>query len=482
MTGRADTAVLRSEILPRGLREAWRLRVPGLGALACLLCCVFAVLDALFRGAGFDRLSVAFLVLYIALQPRKVLRSQWLMALLLIAAGIVLAALHHSVAAALWQGGRGTLMFILLFASVTLLQYPALHSPSMQVVRAIVTGLPPGWRYFWLSLASHFLSAITNFAGFALLASFVEGSAAGNLRRRMALALSRGFVAASSWSPFFLAMAVVVSLMPDLRWLDVAVPGLILSLCFILWGSLCDRFDARAGDDDGVRATRRIEGRGPAMLRLALLSGILVGGVAALDAILHISMSATIAIVVTVFSLGWFLLLASSRSPGVPAVGARAYRRNLVESVAGLRGLSVLFIGANIFGQGVSAAIDGQMLVEAASRIGIAGVLWVPFLLAVIATASLFGLHAVILIVVIGHTLPPATIGLAPATLALIMLTSWGVGGVLSPLSNLTLYVANMLGVTNWRMAWRDNGLYGLGCLVIASAIIMAFQALVGGA
>lgn len=482
MNGRADTALLQSQALPRGWRAAWRHRAPKLGALACLLCCCFAVLDALFRGAGFDRLSVAFLVLYIALQPRKVLRSQWIMALLLIAAGIVLAALHHSVAAALWQGGRGTLMFILLFASVTMLQYPALHSPSMEVVRVIVTNLPPGWRYFWLSLASHFLSAITNFAGFALLASFVEGNAAGNLRRRMALALSRGFVAASSWSPFFLAMAVVVSLMPNLRWLDVAAPGLTISFCFILWGSLCDRFDARAGDEAGARGMGQVEGRGLAMLRLALLSGILVGGVAALDAILHVSMSAVIAIVVTVFSLGWYLLLATSRSPAVPAVSAGAYRRNLVDSVAGLRGLSVLFIGANIFGQGVGATIDGQMLVNAASHIGIVGALWVPFLLGIIALGSLFGLHAVILIVVIGHTLPPATIGLAPATLALIMLTSWGVGGVLSPLSNLTLYVANMLRMSSWRMAWRDNGIYGFGCFVIASLVIMGFHWLTGGA
>ena len=122
----------------------------------------------------------------------------------------------------------------------------------------------------------------------------------------------------------------------------------------------------------------------------------------------------------------------------MPAVSTREYRSNLVDSVAGLRGLSVLFIGANIFGQGVGATIDGQMLVNAASHVGIAGALWIPFLLGVIAIGSLFGLHAVILIVVIGHTLPPATIGLAPATLALIMLTSWGVGGVLSPLSNLT--------------------------------------------
>jgi hypothetical protein len=450
--------------------------------LACLACCVFAVLEALFPGVGFDRFAVAFLLIYIVSEPRKVLLSQWAMGLLLIAAGIVLSALSNNVAGALWEGGRGTLMFILLFASVTLLQYPALHSPSMQVVRVIVTNLPPGRRYLWLSLASHFLSAITNFAGFALLASFVAASAAGELRKRMALALSRGFVAASTWSPFFLAMAVVVSLMPNLRWVDIAAPGILLGLALIVFGAACDRFSKRSDTVEEARLPVVIEGKRAAMLKLAALSLILVGGVAAFDAIAHLSMSATIAIVVTVFSLGWFWILAVTKSPTVPRVTLAQYGSALVDNVGGLRGLSVLFIAANIFGQGVSSAVDGQMLVEAASKIGVSGVLWIPFLLFMIAGTSIFGLHSVIMIVIIGHTLPPAAIGLSQQTMALLMLASWGIGGVLSPLSNLTLYAANMLGQSNWSMAWRDNGFYAFGCIVISSVVIMGFHALQGGA
>ncbi|MGE0151586.1 MAG: hypothetical protein AB7R90_03130 [Reyranellaceae bacterium] len=451
-----------------------------LGALACLACCVCAVLAALFKEAGFEGPAVFFLILYILTQPHAVLRSQWLMAAALTAVGLALAALRGSVPDALWQGGRGTLMFILLFASVTLLQYPALHSPSMQVVRVMVTNLPPGKRYLWLSLASHFLAAITNFAGFALLASFVSASAAGDLRKRMALALSRGFVAASTWSPFFLAMAVVVSLMPRLRWLDVAAPGIFLGLCLIAFGSFYDRLTRRDARPAATAPAAPIAGRNASLLRLGLLSAILVGGVAALDAIAHLSMSATIAIVVTVFSLSWFAILAAGRSAELP-VSIREYAADLVVNVSGLRGLSVLFIAANVLGQGVAAAIDGQMLVSAAAGIGISGIWWIPFLICVIAGSSFCGLHSVIMIVVIGHTLPAETIGLSQPTLALVMLTSWGIGGVISPLSNLTLYAANMLGQSNWSMAWRDNGVYSLGCIAISALVIMGFHLLQGG-
>jgi hypothetical protein len=315
-----------------------------------------------------------------------------------------------------------------------------------------------------------------------LLASFVAGSSAGNLRKRMALALTRGFVAASTWSPFFLAMAVVVSLMPSLRWLDVAGPGIVLGLLLIVFGSFCDKMSAREEAPEPAREPVAIEGRNASLARLALLSAILVGGVAAFDAIAHLSMSATIAVVVTVFSLGWLSILKANKSPNAPHVDWREYGSSLVDAVASLRGLSVLFIAANIFGQGVSAAVDGQLLVSAAASFGVSGILWIPFLLCVIALGSVFGLHSVIMIVVIGHTLPPQAIGMSQSTLALLMLTSWGIGGVLSPLSNLTLYAANMLGQSNWSMAWRDNGLYALGCIVISAVVIMGFHLMQGGA
>jgi len=453
-----------------------------LSALACLACCVSAVLHSLIPGIGLDAAAVGFLLVYIVVEPRNVLRSQWIMAGGLIVVGLALAASHGNLGAALWQGGRGTLMFIVLFGSVTLLQYPALRSPSIQIVREIVTNLPPGRRYLWLSMASHFLAAITNFAGFALLSSFVAASPTGELRKRMALALSRGFVAASTWSPFFLGMAVVVSLMPDLRWLDVVVPGMVISLCLIFWGAALDRLGTRGRPraKPGA-ASPTIAGRNPALLRLGLLSAILVGGVAALDAVAHYPMSTTIAIVVTAFSLGWFAVLRAGSVAGGSRVDAREYAVSLVGDVSALRGLSVIFVAANIFGHGVSSAVDGRILVDLAASIGVSGVLWIPFLLCVVAAGSFLGMHQIILIVVIGHTLPAETIGLTQATLAVVLLTSWGIGGVISPLSNLSLYVANMLGQSNWSMAWRDNGPYALGCIAISSAIIAVFHFLQGG-
>lgn len=438
-------------------------------------------MEVFWPGHGLEKAATAFLFGYILFDPATILRSQQLISLLLSLAGLAMAASDDATVAVFWAGCRGALMFLLLFASVMQLQYPALHSPSMRTVRELITNLSPGRRYLWLSLASHLLSAITNFAGFTLLASFVIAHTQGSLQRRMGLALARGFVAASTWSPFFMAMAVVVSIMPTLRWLDVALPGGILAVLLILFGYLCDTL-TRDRSDAAPPATPRAQGSGKALARLGGLSLVLVGAVAVVNEVSGLPIAVTIALVVTVFSFLWLFGIVRSPSPADDEdVGLRHYAGSLEQNVGSLRGMAMLFVGANIFGQGVSRIIDGQLLVDAASHIGVSGPWWIPVLMCSIALSSVLGLHAIVLIVVIGHTLPPAVLGLSQPTLALIMLASWGIGGVLSPFSTLTLYMAHVLKRPYWALAWRDNGAYAAGCVVISCLVIVAYHYLSGG-
>ncbi len=467
----------------------WRRYGRRLAGVACLLCCSFAVLEALLPGRHFDAVAVAFLYFYIVLDPGNVRRSQALIALALAAIGLIAAAAHGLLLDIVWQGSRSTLVFMLLFASVTLLQYPATHSPAMTVVRRLIGGLSPGRRYLWLTLASHFLSAVTNFAGFSLLSSFIVGNRDPKINLRLSLALTRGFTIASTWSPFFLGMAVVVSVMPHLRWIDIAVPGLLLGVVLTLLGFAMDRPENRRAsmpaeaDEPALPPLPRAEGRA-GLMRIVALSVGLVVAVAVFNAVTGVQMSATIAIVVAVFSLVWLVALRRRgvRGEDGAPLAPRAYGTSLIDSVSTLRGIAVLFIGANMFGQGIASVLDGHMLVDAAGAIGITGVLWIPFLLVVIAIGSSLGLHTVILIVVFGHTLPIGALGISEQTLALVFLTSWGIGGVLSPLSNITLYVAQILGMSSWTYSWRDNGPYCIASIVVASIVIIAFQMLTGGA
>lgn len=440
-----------------------------------LICCFLTTLDILVAAIEISRISILFLLLYVLLDLRNIQRSQWIICGLLVAAGILFGVLAGEVVSVVADGLRGVLMFLLLFGSVTLLQHPSLLSPSMGAMRLVIRGLPPTLHYLCLATASHFLAGITNFAGFTLLSGFAMESRNPRQRLRMALALSRGFVAASTWSPFFMAIAVVVSVIPQLRWVDVALPGFGLAMLIIALGTVTDYFGNR-GRLGPPPQEAKPHGLGRSIARVVALMLTLVGAVALTNSLLEVHISASIALVVTVFATIWWYLIVRAR-PGTDfGPEAREYARNLLGAIGSLRGMAVLFIGANIMGQGVARVTDGQMLVDFALSLGISGAGWVPFLLCLIAATSAMGLHAIILIVILGHTLPLEVIGLSHATLGLILMTSWGIGGVLSPFSTLTLYTAALLEKSNWTMAWRHNGLYALGCVALATVWITGFH------
>lgn len=443
-----------------------------LSLLCCLACCVLTTVEAFLPAPGLSVPATACLLGYMLLDRTHVQQSQWVLLAVLSSAGVAMGARVGEGGIVLYEGLRGVLVFLLLFGSVTLLQFPALHSPGMGALRQVIGSLPPSHQYGWLAITSHFVAGITNFAGFTLLSGFATETQDRRQRLRIMLAISRGFVAASTWSPFFMSLAVVVSVIPDLQWHDIALPGFLLGQLIVGFGSLMDYVTNRGRSPAG-------SGPKPAnaawpLVRVGILLVSLIAAVAVMNSLVSVHISAIIAVVVTVFSLVWWWTIRSGGTETAAELTMPIYARNVAGSLAGLQGMSVLFAGANIFGQGISRVLDGQVLIDLANAAGINGFAWIPFLLCLIAAMAALGLHPLILIVVLGHTLPLDTIGISRATLALILVTSWGIGGVLSPFSTLTLYCAELMKMTNWRMAWRYNGVYSIGCIIIATLLIGA--------
>ena len=91
-----------------------------------------------------------------------------------------------------------------------------------------------------------------------------------------------------------------------------------------------------------------------------------------------------------------------------------------------------------------------------------------------------FGLHPVLMVVVIGNVLPPEVLGLSPAALALLLLAMWGNTIVLSPFAATTLFLARVVGVSTWTVAWRWNGIYGFATALLLALLFVAFRHVAG--
>ncbi|MBS7689773.1 hypothetical protein I0E98_01495 [Pseudomonas lalucatii] len=128
--------------------------------------------------------------------------------------------------------GRFT-FFATFVAALSLLRLPAYRSRLVRQCGKVMLAQFPARRYPILSLGAGLFGVILNIGVLNLFAGMIEKSntlAAANgrewvretRRRRMLMAVLRGFSLAPLISPLGIGMAVILASMPSLRWLDLA--------------------------------------------------------------------------------------------------------------------------------------------------------------------------------------------------------------------------------------------------------------------
>ncbi|MFP3386905.1 hypothetical protein R0J92_26025, partial [Tritonibacter sp. SIMBA_163] len=74
-----------------------------------------------------------------------------------------------------------------------------------------------------------------------LVASLLDPEMRPRLRRRLTLAVVRGFSGAVMWSPFFVGMGVILTVVPGVSWLQLAPAGLVIGSGLVLGAWALDR-------------------------------------------------------------------------------------------------------------------------------------------------------------------------------------------------------------------------------------------------
>lgn len=418
-----------------------------------------------WRPPGWEIAALVLAVLYLALEFSATGRMQRVAGYLLAAGGIGFG-LHAGVGwEVLLDGIARSLKFLVMFSAVAWLQGPAMTSPTLMAARQFVIDQPSGRRFLILAYAAHFLGAFLNLAALTLLAGMVARADGRQLKDRLAVALMVGFTSASSWSPFYVSVTVVLAALPGLQWADVAVPGIITGLCVVAVTALVDRVF--------VRGARPPAPKGPEVAKaswgkLGALLGSLMVLVVALETLVGMSIPIILGMLAPPYAMLWFYISPARRSQvaGLP--------RKVITSLPNLRGEALVFIGANLFGTGVARALDPSGVAHLL-HIGLWPDFAKPLALAlfIVVTGSI-GIHPVVLVILVGSVLPPEVFGMPPLVMALVMLGTWGLSTTSSPFSGTTLVVARLTGEDAFRLAWRSAPFYTLigGTVVAIGAYI----------
>jgi hypothetical protein len=309
-------------------------------------------------------------------------------------------------------------------------------------------GLPRGKGALWRTMmGAHLLGAVINLSAVFIMAERI--GADGKPSREQATALTRAFLAAALWSPFFAATAVALSYAPGANPLHLALIGGAFAVVLLALG----------GRDIVQRSGNEAAGFVGYPLRPSTL--FVPGLLAALVATGHgLFPGWTALAVISMASLLVVCVLTVLREGALPAcrsIAAHAERR-----LPNMAGELILFLSAGTFASGLIALINTGDVWLPFTRFGIleaAAVLAAMILLAII------GIHTVISITLVGTWLAP--LHPEPLLLALVFVQSWAIGLAVGPMSGINLAIQGRYGIPSSVLS-RSNLKYGLQAYLAA--------------
>lgn len=428
---------------------------------------VFTIIGAFAGGQVLPALAALCIVLYLALEFRRIPRPQQISGLVLAGLGVAALAAAGDWQSGLLEGISRSRVFLVLFFAVSWMQWPVSRSPALRATRATIVSQPPGRRFAFLTGGVHLLGSVLNLAGLGLLTTIVEKPGTDPaLRKRLTLALMQGFTSASCWSPFYIGTIVVLIALPALTWRDLAPWGAGMAIVLMTgsWGLA--QFSAnRSGA--GAEAPDAIPLEAGQGLRTIALLASLIGIVMVLVDVLDVPIPVILGIVAPPFALIWY---ASHKSAVHPF---RELTLRAATALPGLRNETLLFVAANIFGIGVGALIPAAATAEfVASAIPFPDLRIVALILVFVATSAA-GLHAVIVVISLSAVLPPSALGLPDLIVGLTYMGCWGMSTMISPFSGTTLFMSRATGVPAHVIGWRwSPPLVGVSSALIAATVI----------
>ncbi len=429
----------------------------------CLATIAHYVLGAPSDLRPIGALLLVYLLLEIWAASRLILGS----AAVLVALGLL--AQGGGTLALLVEAGARTLPFLVLFLAVLCLQGPALASPTLRAIGGLVAAQPPGRRFAGMALAGHLLGAVLNVAGLLLVLSLRDPKLAPRDQMRLTAGAMRGFGAAATWSPLFVAMSVVLAALPNLSWLEIAWRSGLVAAAILLFAWIWNRIERGRGGGGAVGAPPARLAPGT-LARAALILAALFVPVIWLFEAYHLAIPIALGLVAPAMAVTW---QARQAPAGKRGIAAARRGREVFRGLPGLRNEALLFFAANTFALGLSAALDPVLLARLSEVLPGAG-LSIPILIMAGLVVAGLGVHPIVIVVAVGTVLSPELLHLSDMETALALLVVWGMGAIMSPFSGTVLQVARLTNCSPFRVAWVWNARFSLAIGLPVSAVVYA--------
>lgn len=453
----------------------------GLIPAACLLCCLAGAIVAGVSGArGASVAVVPLFGVYLVIARHRIARVGRVLLGVSFIAGIL--ALANGVEGRIFVDAAGRVVFLsALLTAVAFLRIAATRDRVVEVAGEFLTLQPPTRRYASLGAGGHLFGVLLNLGGLGLMLEVIMKGLNAHRhemddfvytlrKRRMVSACMRGFSSIALWTPFGIALNLMILTVPGLEWSLLAPYGMALAGVLFLLGWLFDTLEWWRPPSARGRAPP-LTGDLPRWSRWAVLIfaghvAVLGGCVILLDKAVPVTFQTVLICVVPVYAALWAYLRGGSG-------GLAATARQFVAQSPGYATEMSVIASAGFIGLVALEVVPVEWIADHLGWIAARPVLTVLLLVGSVFVTGLLGVHPMISVVLLAEVVTRVGVeGLSPLALGLALAGGWSSIICMGPAITAVVYASAIVGERPATIGLRWNGLFGIANIVLVALIV----------
>ncbi|HHY72391.1 MAG TPA: hypothetical protein GX497_04030 [Bacillus bacterium] len=366
------------------------------------------------------------------------------------------------------DGVRVNLTLVSIFTFVPLLGIPVRLGGYLESLKLLFERLNPKPTYVFLitQTLTHLLAVVLNIGSISIV-HYLSKAAPIQSARLLVSAVNRGFISVIFWSPYFAAMAVVLSMLP-ITWgailpysLGIVLISFVVSILidwsFITKANITFAHEVSAAKEEEIPAESGGKSDKQKLSELIFLLLFMMLTILGIEFFSSLTMVVIICLVAFLFPLLWSLLYKKQREYGAEL------KDHIYITLPRMKKEVVLFFVSGFFSAAFVATNISATIINSLNEFFGGFTIGIAYcIVLVIITTSIVGMHPIVPVTIFAASFNPSLLGFSPEYFAILLLVSWGISNSFSPATASNNLIANLWGVDITKVTWRWNMKYGM--------------------
>jgi len=451
-----------------------------IAALCLVICLGGGIAQGVFPASGVSIAAVPFFGIYLAIAYRNIARVGWV--LMFFSFAIAAVALVDGIETRIFAEAAGRVVFLCaLLTAVAFLRIAATQDPVVEVAGEFLTLQPPTRRYASLGAGGHLFGVLLNLGGLGVMLEVIMKGLKAHRhemdefvfearKRRMVSACMRGFSSIAFWTPFGIALNLMILTIPGLEWAHLVPYGISLAAVLFILGWVFDTVEWWRPPSARGRAPA-LTGVLPGWARwsVVIVAGhvfVLGAAVVVLDNATKYSFQTVLITIVPIYALLWLGL-----RKGIGSISDMS--RRFVTQAPGFATEMSVIASAGFIGLVALEVVPVEWIADHLGWIATHPVLTVVLLISTVFVTGLVGVHPMISVVLLAEVVNRVGVdGLSPLALGLALAGGWSSIICMGPAITAVVYASAIVGERPTTIGLRWNGMFGVASILLITLIV----------